>query len=76
MNGIKDIVKNTLHSIQQDVALVKSFFHHSDVIYASAQMSKSCARSFLLLFQRIRSAVQLVFQLLFILLFFFFGELF
>jgi transposase len=33
--GIKDIVKSTLHSIQKNVGLVKSFFQHPDVAYAS-----------------------------------------
>ena len=35
VNGIKDIVKSTLHSIQKNVELVKSFFQHPDVAYAS-----------------------------------------
>ncbi len=33
--GIKDIVKSTMHAIQKNTELVKSFFHHPDVVYAS-----------------------------------------
>ena len=35
VSGIKDIVKSTLHSIQKNVTLVKSFFQHPDVVYIS-----------------------------------------
>jgi len=35
VSGIKEIVQSTMHSIQKDVTLVKSFFHHPDVAYAS-----------------------------------------